>query len=292
MSEREGRTGPAPATATDAHDGPPAAAATAVHLRDVLVAYGDHVALRVEDLRVPTGAVTAVIGPNGAGKSTLLGAIAGLVRPRRGTVEVFGSSRRSNRAAIAYVLQDSVPNEIVPITVREVVTMGRYATTGILRPLRRGDREAVRAAMERVDISDLGHRHLRELSAGQRQRVYVAQGLAQEGDLLLLDEPATGLDLPTHDRITTVMRVEADAGRTVVFTTHDVGEATEADVVVLVSGRVVASGPPDGVLTADHLATAYGGHVHVTADGAIVVDDPHHHRRPHAPAGWSDLPDD
>ncbi len=263
-----------------------------MRLRDVLVAYGDHVALRVEELHVPRGAVTAVIGPNGAGKSTLLGLIAGLVRPRRGTVEVFGSRRHSHRAAIAYVLQDSVPNEIVPITVREVVTMGRYATSGILRPLGPEDRETVRDAMHRTDIADLAHRHLRELSAGQRQRVYVAQGLAQDGELLLLDEPATGLDLPTHDRIATVMREEADAGRTVIFTTHDVGEATAADVVVLVSGRVVASGAPDAVLTAEHLATAYGGHVHVTADGAFVVDDPHHHRRPHAPAGWSGLPGD
>jgi iron complex transport system ATP-binding protein len=174
----------------------------AVRLRDVVVAYDGHIALRVDHLDVPRGAITAVIGPNGAGKSTLLGAITGLVRPRRGTIRVLGDGQRARRNAIAYVLQDSVPNEVVPITVREVVTMGRYATSGIVRPLRRADRDAVDRAMARVDVADLARRHLRELSAGQRQRVYVAQGLAQDGDLLLLDEPAAGLDIPTHERIT------------------------------------------------------------------------------------------
>jgi ABC-type Mn2+/Zn2+ transport system ATPase subunit len=253
----------------------------AVRLRDALFAYGDHVALRVDDLELPRGCIAAAIGPNGSGKSTLLAAITGLVTPSRGTVETLGRRPAMSRRRVAHVLQETAANERLPITVREVVAIGRYAASGPFRPLSRDDRRAIERAMERVAISDLQGRQLRELSGGQRQRVYVAQGLAQEAELLLLDEPATGLDVTTHDRLLDLMREERDEGRTVVFTTHDIGEAAGADLALLLSGTVVAFGPPDDVLTADGLSRAYGGHVHVTADGTVVVDDPHHHRGDH-----------
>jgi ABC-type Mn2+/Zn2+ transport system ATPase subunit len=259
---------------------------TAVRIRDAFFAYDGHVALQVADLAVPTGCVAAAIGPNGSGKSTLLAAITGLVPAVRGTVETIGRRPAAARRRVAHVLQETAANELLPITVREVVAMGRYARSGPLRPLSGSDRRAIDRAMERVAIADLEHRQLRELSVGQRQRVYVAQGLAQEADLLLLDEPATGLDIPTHDRLLDLMREERDAGRTVIFTTHDIGEAGGADLAILLSRSVVAIGPPGDVLTAESLSTAYGGHVHVTADGTVVLDDPHHHHpeHPHMPA--------
>jgi ABC-type Mn2+/Zn2+ transport system ATPase subunit len=252
-------------------------AAYAVRLRGATFTYGSHVALTLREVTLPRGAITAVIGPNGSGKSTLLGGISGLVRPAAGSVEVNGDRPRTARSSIAYVLQETALSEAIPITVREVIQMGRYARRGAFRPPRSEDRAAVAAAMDRLGIADLALRHLRELSGGQRQRVYVAQGLSQEADVLLLDEPATGLDLPTQERIGRVMVEERDAGRTVVFTTHDVSAAADADHVVLLARREVACGPPGDVLTTEHLSEAYGGHVHV-ADGRIVVlADVHEH---------------
>jgi iron complex transport system ATP-binding protein len=251
----------------------------AIHAHDLVLAYGDRVALRADGFSILRGTITAVIGPNGSGKSTLLGALSGLIRPRTGEVRVLGRPPRAVRRRIAYVLQESSVDGVLPITVREVVTMGRYARRGPFSPLREDDRRAVTEAMERLRIADLERRHMRELSAGQRQRVHVAQGLAQGGDVLLLDEPATGLDLPTQDRIISVLEEERVDGRTVVFTTHDISEAYVADNVLLLAGEIVAAGPPDEVLTSQQLAAAYRGQVHVTDEGLVIVDDPHH---PHA----------
>ncbi|HEX2029029.1 MAG TPA: ABC transporter ATP-binding protein, partial [Nitriliruptorales bacterium] len=208
----------------------------AVRASGVALAYGGHVALRVDELAVPAGRISAVIGPNGSGKSTLLAAISGLIRPVAGTLHVLGQPPAAARRRVAHVLQETVANAHVPLTVREVVRMGRFVRRGAWRPLTRADRQAVDRAMRRVDIEGLDRRHLSELSGGQRQRVYVAQGLAQEADLILLDEPATGLDVPTQQRFARVLREERAAGRTVIYTTHSVPEASDADHVVLLAG--------------------------------------------------------
>jgi manganese transport system ATP-binding protein len=247
------------------------AAATAI---DVELAYGSHVVLEAASFSVPGGAVTALIGPNGAGKSTLLNALAGLMAPRAGRLEVPAGARRGG---VAYVLQGTKVNEHLPLTAREVVTMGRYATAGLLRRLRSDDRSAVDRALEAVALGDLANRPLHELSGGQRQRAFVAQGLAQEADLLLLDEPITGLDLVSRQHILTVIDAERAAGRTVVVSTHDLGDASAADHLLLLAGRVVASGPPAAVLTDVHLAEAYGGHLLRFGDSTLILDDHPHH---------------
>ncbi|MBW3577004.1 MAG: ATP-binding cassette domain-containing protein [Actinobacteria bacterium] len=251
-------------------------AADAVRADGLVVTYGDHVALESDHLQVPVAVITAVIGPNGSGKSTLLAAISGIVEPAAGTIEVLGQRPGATRGRVAHVLQDTTANAAVPLTVREIVRMGRYARRGPFRPLTVGDHRAVDQALERLQIRDLQRRHLSELSAGQRQRVYVAQGLAQEADLVLLDEPATGLDLPSQAQITAIMRELVAAGRTVIHATHSVTEAADADHVVLLATRVVGSGTPAKVLQPHLLQAAYGGQVHVTADGAVMIDDPHH----------------
>lgn len=248
----------------------------AVEGRDLVLAYGERIALRQSSFTVPADRVTAVIGPNGAGKSTLLGAVAGLVEPAAGQLRVLGRSPREARRRVAYVLQATRVNEAMPLTVREAVAMGRYASLGLLRRFGPADRRVVDEVLERLDIARLGHLHLRELSGGQRQRVFVAQGLVQERRLLLLDEPLTGLDLVSRQRILEVIDEEHQAGRAVVFTTHDLGEARLADHVLLLSGRVVAEGPPERALHPDRLGEAYGAQVVEIGDASLVVDDPAH----------------
>jgi iron complex transport system ATP-binding protein len=254
----------------------PVSVAAAVEAHEIVLAYGRTVAIRRSSFAVPSGSVTAVIGPNGSGKSTMLNAIAGLVEPVSGTIHVTVSEPGTTR--IAYVLQTTKVSDTLPISVREVVTMGRYAGNGFYKPLTATDREAVEAAMERTGIVDLGGKHLQELSGGQRQRVFVAQGLAQDHDILMLDEPLTGLDLPTAQAIDEVIHDERGRGCTVIMTTHDLSEARVADYVLLLSGRVVASGTPDEVLTARNLAEAYGESLLHLEEGQLFVDDPAHIR--------------
>ena len=214
-----------------------------------------------------------LIGPNGSGKSTLLGAMAGLIDPVGGSIDVPGLEGSEQR--ISYVLQSTKVNDTLPVTVREVVTMGRYAGARARR-LDAGDQAAVDNAMRRMGITHLAGRHLRELSGGQRQRVLVAQGLAQEHEILLLDEPLTGLDLTSAQAIDNVIHDETQTGCTIVMTTHDLAEAQVADHVVLLSGRVVASGAAEEVLTLENLTAAYGPNLLHVEGERLFIDDPAH----------------
>lgn len=246
----------------------------AVLAEKVVLAYGRTVALAESSFVVPSGSVTAVIGPNGSGKSTVLNAIAGLMSPMAGRLEL---ARIDGRApGVAYVMQATKVNEALPVTAGEVVAMGRYAGKGMWRRFSSTDRAAVDRAMAAMALEDLAALHYGRLSGGQRQRILVAQGLAQDHDILLLDEPLSGLDMPSAERIDAVIHDEHRMGRTVVLTTHDLAEASVADHVLLLAGRVVASGPPEEVLTAANLASAYGPSLlHVEALG-LMIDDPAH----------------
>ena len=245
----------------------------AASARDLTLGYGTRRVLDRASFDLPAGAVTALIGPNGAGKSTLLHALAGQLAPAGGSLHVPAAARRGG---VAYVLQATEVNAQLPITVREAVTMGRYATAGPFR-LRSGDRAAVDRALEALGITDLAGRQLRELSGGQRQRAFVAQGLAQEADLLLLDEPITGLDVVSRQAILDAIGAECARGHTVVVSTHDLGDAAAADHLLLLAGRLVAGGPPADVLTDVHLADAYGGHLLRFGESTLIVDDHPHH---------------
>lgn len=247
----------------------------AVVATDLELGYGKHVAVATSSFEIPAGAISALIGPNGSGKSTLLNAIAGLIQPRAGSIEVQPANGKTGR--VAYVLQTTTVNDALPVTVAEVVAMGRYADKSPWRRLAATDRSTVAAVMDRMAIADLAKRHLTELSGGQRQRVFIAQGLAQDHDILLLDEPVSGLDLPSAQAIDDVIHDEHSRGCTVVMTTHDLAEARVADHVILLSGRVIASGPPADVLTAANLSEAYGSSLlHIDGDD-VFIDDPHHH---------------
>jgi ABC-type Mn2+/Zn2+ transport system ATPase subunit len=244
------------------------------------LAHGPRAALVGASFELPVGASVALIGPNGSGKSTLLRALAGLLPPRAGSLDV---PARARRGAVALVLQTTDVDRTLPITVRETVTMARYATRGAFGRLREADHDAVRDALARIQVSDRAGRQLHELSGGQRQRVLVAQGLAQQADLLLLDEPVTGLDLVSRELILDAVAAETAAGRTVVVSTHDLDDARRAECVLLLANRLVACGPPEDVLVEDQLSAAYGGRVLRLPSGLVVVDDPHHAPRVHTP---------
>lgn len=243
----------------------------AVRGKGFAVRYGVTTAIASSDFEISSGGVTAVIGPNGSGKSTLLNAIAGLVEPTSGSIDVDVSPGR-----LAYVMQATKVNENLPVTVREVVAMGRYASLGAYGVMRSDDRAAVDRALDRLGITDLAARHMHDLSGGQRQRVFVAQGLAQEHDILLLDEPLTGIDLTTAQAIDEVIHAETAEGCTVIMTTHDLSEARSSDYVLLLSGRVVACGAPSEVLTEETLVEAYGPSLLHVEKGRVFLDDPAH----------------
>jgi manganese transport system ATP-binding protein len=246
---------------------------------NLVLGYRGHVAVESSTFELPSGAVTAVIGPNGSGKSTLLHALAGILEPLAGSLEVLGTTPAQARPQLGYVLQSVTVPAGTPITVREAVGMGRYPSLGLLRRRSSADRDRVRRAMDLLDVADLATRHLTELSGGQRQRVYVAQGLAQDHDALLMDEPLTGLDLVSARVIDEIVHTERERGHAVVLTTHDLEEARAAEHVVLMNRRVVASGPPAQVLTRHNLEVAYGlGALH-ESPGDFLDDpaEPHGH---------------
>ncbi|RJO73771.1 ABC transporter ATP-binding protein [Nocardia panacis] len=193
----------------------------AIRIDAVSVRYGRHTVLRDISATIPAGRVTALVGPNGSGKSTLLATIAGVVEPAAGTI--------TRTDPPAFVVQHSAVPDTLPITVRETVTMGRWAKRGPWRPHTRTDRAIVRDCLDRMGITDLAHRRLTTLSGGQRQRAMLAQALAQQSKLLLLDEPTTGLDIEARQQISHLLREIADTGITVVQATHDPDEAERCD---------------------------------------------------------------
>jgi ABC-type Mn2+/Zn2+ transport system ATPase subunit len=233
------------------------------------------------DFELPRG-VTSLVGPNGSGKSTLLHAIAGLLVPTSGTVTVDGRPPAEVRRRIAYVLQAQHAPAHLPVTIREVVALGRSPVRGPVARLRREDRIAVSDAIERVELSRLADRHLSELSGGERQRAFVAQGLAQQGDVVLLDEPTAGLDVASTEQIRSVLEQEREAGHTVIVATHDLTDAAHSDHVVLLAGRVIATGPPSVALAPAHLRQAYRGRLLDVGGDLVLVDDDAHHHHHHA----------
>ena len=246
-------------------------------LHNVSKSFGKTEIIRGVNLDIQAGERHAIIGPNGSGKSTLLHAIAGLLPISSGALSVLGATPQLSQPQIAYVLQYTSIPKGTPLTVREAVGMGRYPSLGLLRRPRSQDKQRVEQAMERLDITHLADRHLAELSGGQRQRVYVAQGITQDHSMLLLDEPLTGLDINSAKTIDSIIHEEPERGCSVVLTTHDLEEARAANHVILTDGHVVASGPPEDVLTAANLATAYGlGSLHEKDVSAPLFPTEHH----------------
>ena len=257
--------------------------APTLDLDDVWVGYngklagdngGPRHALEAVTFSVERGERIAVVGPNGAGKSTLFKVVAGTLRPDRGRVTIFGHGP-DGHICIAYVPQRNQVDWNFPVTVEDVVMMGRVGQIGLLRRPQKSDWSNVRTALERVGAADLAHKRIGELSGGQQQRVFLARALAQEAELLLLDEPLNGLDIPTQEAIIGILDDLRRDRVTVLLATHDLDMATERfDRIMLLNRRVVAFEAPATALRAENLLRAYGGHLHKVDDaGTLILAD-------------------
>ncbi len=224
-----------------------------ITLDSVTFAYEKRPAVDELSLTVPRGQCLALLGPNGSGKSTLLSLVAGIAAPSRGTIA--GVPDR-----VAFVVQRTAVHDRLPLTVRDAVAMGRWADRGPWRRLRRGDRAIVEECLGRLGLTDLRGRRLAALSGGQRQRTLLAQALAQQAPVLLLDEPEAGLDAQARAWITAAIREEVSRGVTVIIATHDVPTAASTQRCVLLrAGRLVGDGSPARTLTGDAYARAFLG---------------------------------
>jgi manganese/zinc/iron transport system ATP- binding protein len=250
----------------------------AVAARNLGVSYEGRSVLRSVSFEAAAGQLVGIVGPNGAGKSTLLKAMLGLVPCDSGTADVFGVPIARNRQRVAYVPQTEAVDWDFPVTVLEVVLMGRYGRMGLLGRPSRHDREAAMEALQRVDMQPYRHRHIRRLSGGQQQRVFLARALCQQADVFFLDEPLAGVDAATEGAIfELIARLTAD-GKTLLMVNHDLAVLNRFDAVMLLNQRVIAYGPPAEVVTDKNIQLTYAGRLSVLdrADAALrgEVDPP------------------
>ncbi|MCR9124665.1 MAG: manganese/iron ABC transporter ATP-binding protein [Rhodobacteraceae bacterium] len=246
--------------------------------RDVTVNYRNgHRALHDTSFAIPRGTVTALVGVNGAGKSTLFKTIMGFLPAARGEIRLLGRSVREalRENLVAYVPQNEEVDWSFPVLVEDVVMMGRYGHMGFLRRPRPADRAAVDSALARVGMSDYKHRQIGELSGGQRKRVFLARALAQDGQVILLDEPFTGVDVKTEEQIVALLRELRREGRVMLVSTHNLGSVPEfCDRTILVKGTVIAYGLTEDTFTHENLQNAFGGVLrHFTLGGSDLHDD-------------------
>jgi manganese transport system ATP-binding protein len=233
----------------------------AISVENLTVRYGEVTALSGVSFDVRPGTITGLLGMNGSGKSTLYASVMGLVKPVAGGVRIFGSSSAAARGsnAVAYVPQSESVDWNFPVSVRDVVMMGRYGRMGFSRRPRRPDQDAVDTALERVGLTGLASRSIGALSGGQRKRAFVARGIAQDARLLLLDEPFAGVDTGSEATLTELLRELRAEGRTILLSTHDLGGVPElCDDVILLHRHVLFQGPSNEALTPDRLALAFG----------------------------------
>ena len=252
---------------------------SAVEIEDLTVKFDAVIALDGVTHTFEPGTATAVMGINGSGKTTMLECLAGLQKPTTGRITGMSDD-------LAYVCQH-LPACWMPITAGEVLAMGRYRKRGLLGRLRGDDRAAMRDAGEQLDVNQFTERSFGDLSGGQQQRVRIAQALASEPDMIMLDEPVTGLDIPSQERILEVIEEYSSRGAIVIITTHHLDEARHCDTVMLMANRLVAAGTPDEMLTEDRLRAAFGERLltdhadHDHDQGIIVLDDHGHHGHGH-----------
>ncbi|WP_437353118.1 manganese/iron ABC transporter ATP-binding protein [Neorhizobium petrolearium] len=253
-------------------------AAAGLDVKDVTVAYRNGLtALRHATFTVPKGTITALVGVNGAGKSTLFKAIMGFVPLAQGSVEIFGMPAREalRKNLVAYVPQAEEVDWNFPVLVEDVVMMGRYGHMNFLRIPSRRDHEIVTQALKRVNMEEYRKRQIGELSGGQRKRVFLARALAQEGQVILLDEPFTGVDVTTEEQIITLLKALRDEGRVMLVSTHNLGSVPEfCDRTVFVKGTVLAYGRTEDTFNEANLEKAFGGVLrHFILGGAELHDD-------------------
>jgi manganese/zinc/iron transport system ATP- binding protein len=257
------RVGESPAGA----DTPPA-----LDVHDLTVAYLRKPVLWDVDLVLPQRTLAAIVGPNGAGKSTLLKAVLGLTPVASGRIEILGQRLSQTRWQIGYVPQRETVDWDFPVSVLDVVLMGRYGRVGWCRRPGRIDRQVATECLAKVGMAELAQRQISELSGGQQQRVFLARALSQDATLYFMDEPFAGVDAATEGAIVEVLRTLRDAGRTVIAVHHDLQTVPDYfDQVVLLNMRLVAVGPVSQVFTTENLRKTYGGRLTVLDEAAEAV---------------------
>ncbi len=236
----------------------------AIKVQNVTVSYGPTPALLDVSFEVPSGQLVGIIGPNGSGKSTLIKTILGFKKPDVGSVELFGEPADQVRGRVAYVPQHGSVDWEFPITVRDVALMGRYGKIPWWRDASAEDKRVAREALEMVRMEEFENRQIGQLSGGQKQRVFMARAMAQGADILLLDEPFSGVDAATERAILDVLQRTKESGRTLMVVHHDLATAAEYfDRLVLVKQRLYAYGTPKQVLHPELLSGVYEGRLKV-----------------------------
>jgi ABC-type Mn2+/Zn2+ transport system ATPase subunit len=234
----------------------------AIDIENVTVAYHGKVALHSASLQLKAGTICGLVGMNGAGKSTLFKAMMGFVRPNSGRVLIHGLPIRQvqTRNLVAYVPQSEEVDWNFPVNVADVVMMGRYGYMNLLRIPGSLDKQAVRASLERVEMWPLRHRQIGELSGGQKKRSFFARALAQQGKVLLLDEPFAGVDIKTEKMMIDLLIELRQAGHTILISTHDLASITTfCDQVVLINRSILAYGDTSEVFTEENLSRTFDG---------------------------------
>jgi ABC-type Mn2+/Zn2+ transport system ATPase subunit len=256
-------------TASDSGTVVEASSEAALEAIDLTVHYDDRLALASATLALAPGEVVALLGPNGAGKSTLLRVLAGMLAPSHGEVRFRGEPLRGTDPAITYVPQRAGADWTFPIPVREAVLLGLARRTPRWRPFGRDERRRADDVLDQVGLRQLAHVQIGELSGGQQQRVFLARALLGCGAVLLLDEPFTGVDVPTQRLFGDIFADLKRRGTLIVYATHDLGQARQtADRIVLINGRLIASGPPSEATLDGALRETFGGQVIVLRDEA------------------------
>ncbi len=247
---------------------------TAIEVSRLTVSYGPVPALLDVTVDIPRGKLVGVIGPNGSGKSTLIKTILGFIKPDLGYVRIFGEDASQTKGKVAYVPQRGAVDWDFPITVREVAAMGRYGRRRWWQDLTQSDYQIADEALEKVRMSEFSRRQIGQLSGGQQQRVFMARALAQEADILLLDEPFAGVDAATERAILEVLQETKQQGKTVVVVHHDLGTASEYfDLLILLKQRLFGFGTPKQVLHPQLLCDVYEGNLKVFAELAEAIDE-------------------
>lgn len=261
-----------------------------LELDKISVGYNGALALRELSVQIPHGGQVAVVGPNGAGKSTLFKALVGLLPLRSGRIFIHGEPLGHHKDCVAYVPQREEVDWRFPVSVAEVVMMGRFARLGWTRRPDKSDHAAVLQALEQMNIASLARRPIGDLSGGQQQRVFLARALAQEPHILLMDEPFTGVDAATQEATLALLDHLKKDGVTVMVSTHDLNMAAKRfETVLLLNRELVSYGPPEAAFSPESIQRAFGGQVLFLNGVAAIVDDccpggeehiHHHHETP------------
>jgi len=249
-----------------------------LEVENITVTYRNgHTALRDASFSIPRGTITALVGVNGSGKSTLFKAIMGFVPVSGGTVKILGVPvvKALKNKTVAYVPQSEEVDWNFPVLVEDVVMMGRYGHMNMLRIASKRDKQMVTDALDRVNMLEFRHRQIGELSGGQKKRVFLARALAQEGEVILLDEPFTGVDVKTEEQIIALMRELRDEGKIMLVSTHNLGSVPEfCDRTVLIDQTILAAGPTRETFTQENLEKTFGGVLrHFILGGTDLHDD-------------------